>query len=200
MTEVLLFHHAYGLTSGVRGFADELRRAGHTVYLPDLYDGHVVDSLEDGVAYADAIGFDSIIERGVSAAEELPAALVYAGFSLGVLPAQKLAQTRPGALGALLFDACVPLSEFGGSWPEGVGVQIHGMESDAFFAGEGDLEAARALVAANPKAELFLYPGEAHIFADRSLLSFDEGATALLVERVLRFLDDLGSPRDASYA
>jgi hypothetical protein len=83
---------------------------------------------------------------GQAAAGELPSELVYAGFSLGVLPAQMLAQTRPGATGALLFEACVPVSEFGGTWPPEVPVQIHGMDADELFAGEGDLQAARALV------------------------------------------------------
>jgi dienelactone hydrolase len=188
MAEVVLFHHAHGLTSGVRDFADGLRRAGHTVHVPDLYEGRVFDDLEEGVAYARAVGFGTILERGRRAAEELPSALVYAGFSVGVLPAQMLAQTRSGAKGALLFDACVPTSEFGGAWPPGVPVQIHGMDADPSFVDEGDLEAARALVATTPRAELFLYPGNQHLFADNSLPAYDEAAATLLRERVLNFL------------
>lgn len=187
MAEVLLFHHSRGLTSGVRGFADELRRAGHTVHVPDLFEGRLFDSVKEGVDHARGVGFDTIIERGEAAAEGLPADLVYAGFSLGVLPAQKLAQTRAGAKGALLFESCLPPSEFGG-WPRGVPVQIHGMDADPIFAGEGDLDAARALVESTPDAELFLYPGDRHLFADRSLPSYDEQAAALLTERVLAFL------------
>ncbi len=122
------------------------------------------------------------------AAEGLPAELVYAGFSLGVLPAQKLAQTRAGARGALLFYACVPVSEFSPSWPKGVPVQVHGMDTDPIFVGEGDIDAARALVAAADQAELFLYPGDQHYFADSSLPSYDAEASALLIQRVLEFL------------
>lgn len=188
MAEVLVFHHAHGLTSGVRGFAAELRRAGHTVHVPDLYEGRVFDSLDDGAAYAQETGFDTIIGRGRSFAEWLPGEVVYAGFSLGVLPAQLLAQTRPGAKGALLFHACVPVAEFGESWPESVPVQVHGMEADPFFAGEGDLDAARVLTDSAPAAELFLYPGKEHLFADRSLPSYDESAAKLLMERTLGFL------------
>lgn len=188
MAEVLVFHHAHGLTSGVRGFAAELRRAGHTVHVPDLYEGRVFDSLDDGAAYAQETGFDTIIGRGRSFAEWLPGEVVYAGFSLGVLPAQLLAQTRPGAKGALLFHACVPVAEFGESWPENVPVQVHGMEADPFFAGEGDLDAARALTDSAPAAELFLYPGKEHLFADASLPSYDERAAKLLMERALGFL------------
>jgi dienelactone hydrolase len=189
MAEVLLFHHSQGLTSGVRAFAEALRAAGHTVHVPDLYAGRVFADLEAGVAHAQEIGFGVLVERGRAAADELPAALVYAGFSLGVLPAQSLAQTRPGARGALLFHSCVPTSEFGGAWPEEVPVQVHGMEADEFFVDEGDLDAARALVAAAPDAELFLYPGKQHLFVDSSLPSYDEQAAALLTRRVLGFLD-----------
>lgn len=189
MAEVLLFHHAHGLTAGVREFADRLRTAGHTVHVPDLYEGRVFDTLEAGLAYVREAGFGAMFERGRAAAEELPSELVYAGFSLGVMPAQMLAQTRPGAKGALFFHACAPTSEFGGEWPQGVPVQIHGMDADEFFAEEGDLDAARALVEAAPDGELFLYAGKQHLFADRSLPSYDEQAATLLTDRTLEFLD-----------
>src|SRR5205823_14857636 len=179
MAEVLVFHHAHGLTPGVRGFADQLRGAGHTVHVPDLYEGQVFDTLEEGIAYARKVGFNSIDERGRLAAEALPGELVYAGFSLGVPTAQALAQSRPGAKGALLFHACLPPSEFEGAWPRGVPVQIHGMDADPSFAEEGDLDAARAFVASTPDAELFLYPGDQHLFADSSLPSYDAQAASL---------------------
>jgi dienelactone hydrolase len=192
MAEVLLFHHAHGMTAGVRAFADELRRAGHTVHLPDLYQGEVFDTLDEGGAYAQEVGFGEILERGRAAADGLPADLVYAGFSLGVLPAQMLTQTRPGAKGALLFNACVPTTEFGGEWPEGVPVQIHGMDADEFFVGEGDVEAAHAIVESTSGAELFLYPGDRHLFADNSLPSYHETAAAKLTERARAFLANIG--------
>jgi dienelactone hydrolase len=190
MADVLLFHHAQGQTKGFLAFADELRHAGHTVHTPDLYDGRTFDSIEEGLAHVEAIGFETIIERGVRAAEELPAELVYGGFSLGVVPAQLLAQNRPGTRGALLLHACVSTSEFGSGWPAGVPVQIHAMEHDPFFIEEGDIEAARALVEEEEQAELFLYPGELHLFADSSLPSFDADAAALLTRRVIDFLSD----------
>jgi dienelactone hydrolase len=188
MAEVLLFHHAQGQTPGFHAFADELRQAGHTVHTPDFFDGRTFDSIDAGLAYAKEIGFDEVIERGVRAAEGLPAELVYAGFSLGEVAAQKLAQTRPGARGALLFYSCVPVSEFGPTWPAGVPVQIHGMDADPIFVGEGDIDAARALVESTADAELFLYPGDQHYFADSSLPSYDPVAAALLTRRVLDFL------------
>jgi len=188
MAEVLLFHHAQGLTAGLSSFADDLRRAGHTVHTPDLYDGHTFQSLDDGLAYARQTGFEQIQEHGVRAADGLPADLVYAGFSLGAMPAQQLAQTRAGARGALLFHSCVPSSEFGPGWPAAVPVQVHGMDADPFFVQDGDIEAARALVASADHAELFLYPGDQHLFADNSLPSFDAESAALLTRRVLDFL------------
>jgi dienelactone hydrolase len=181
MAEVLLFHHVQGQTPGFHAFADELRQAGHTVHTPDLFDGRTFGSIDEGVAYAESVGFDEIVERGVRAADGLPAELVYAGFSLGVLPAQKLAQTRPGAKGALLFHSCVPASAFG-AWPTGLPVQIHGMDADPYFVGEGDVDAARELAATTRgAAELFL-------FADASVPDYDEEAAKLLTERVLAFL------------
>lgn len=188
MAEVVLFHHAQGLTPGIIAFADQLRAAGHTVHTPDLFDGHTFDTLEEGLGYAGKVGFGAVTDRGVRAAEGLRAEVVYAGFSLGVVAAQQLAQTRAGARGALLFHSCIPVSEFGSSWPDGVPVQVHGMDADSFFVDDGDLAAARALVEEAADAELFLYPGEQHLFADSSLSSYDAGASALLTERVLDFL------------
>jgi len=188
MAEILLFHHAQGQTEGFLAFADDLRAAEHTVHTPDLYDGKTFTDLDEGVGYAKQVGFDTIAERGRAAAEGLPNELVYGGFSLGVMPAQMLAQARPGAKGALLFSAAFPPSEFG-SWPEGVPAQIHMMENDEWAL--EDLPAARELVDLTEGVELFLYPGDKHLFADSSLADYDEGAATLLKERVFRFLDDV---------
>ncbi|WP_157008838.1 dienelactone hydrolase family protein [Agromyces laixinhei] len=192
MSEVLLFHHALGPNEGLRAFADELRRAGHTVHSPDLFEGRTFATIDDGVAYADEVGWGEIMTRGDRAAEALTNDLVYLGFSLGVVPAQKLAQTRPGARGALFVSSCLPVAEFGG-WPAGVPAQIHGMDADPIFIGEGDLDAARELVSSADDAELFLYPGDQHYFADSSLPSYDAGATELLTQHVLGFLARAGA-------
>lgn len=185
MADVLLFHHIQGLTDGVRAFADAMRQDGHTVHAPDLFDGQTFGSIDDGFAYARASGFDVLEERGTAAADDLGPGLVYAGFSFGVTIAQRLAQTRPGARGALLMYSCLPVSEFGQAWPERVPVQIHGKEDDEFFA--EDLPAARELVQ-SAAAELFIYPGTQHLFADSSLPAYDPTATALLMDRVRGFL------------
>jgi len=188
MTETLLFHHAQGQTPGFLALADELRAAGHVVHTPDLYDGKTFAELDEGVGYAREVGFETILERGIVAAESLPTELVYVGLSLGVMPAQKLAQTRPGANGAVLLHAALPPSEFGGAWPPAVPLEIHLMEDDE-FALEGDLDAARELDKTVENAELFLYPGDRHLFADSSLPDYDEAAARLLTERVLAFLE-----------
>jgi dienelactone hydrolase len=189
MANVVLFHHVQGLTPGVEHFADQLRASGHSVLTPDLFEGRTFSSIEPGLEYVRDIGFDTVLERGRLAGESAPADSVYAGFSLGVMPAQCLAQTRPGARGALLYHSCLPVSEFG-TWPDGVPVQIHSMDADPFFVEEGDIEAARELVASVEGAELFLYPGAEHLFADDSLASYDEAAAALLLERTLAFLEE----------
>jgi len=186
MAEILLFHHAQGRTPGVLAFADDLRVGGHVVHTPDLYDGAPFSDLDEGVGYAREVGFATIGERGRLAADGLPSELVYAGFSLGAMPAQMLAQTRQGASGALLFSAAFPASEFGGPWPPGVPLQIHMMEGDEWAA--EDLPAARELVETIDGAELFLYPGDRHLFADNSLPDYDESAATLLKRHVLAFL------------
>jgi dienelactone hydrolase len=186
MAEVLLYHHIQGLTDGVRAFADGLRQAGHTVHTPDLFEGRMFGSIEEGFGFARDTGLDAIDERGAAAADELGPELVYAGFSFGVTIAQQLAQTRPGARGALLMCSCIPVAEFGDAWPEGVPVQIHGKEGDEFF--DEDLPAARELAGSAVSAELFVYPGDQHLFADSSLDAYDPEASALLMERVRAFL------------
>ena len=192
MAEVVLFHHVQGLTDGVRAFAEQLSAGGHIVHTPDLFDGQRPATIDDGIALTQGIGDEVLGERADRAVAGLPEGLVYAGFSYGVMLAQRFAQTRPGARGALLYESCIPVTgEWAfGPWPAGGPVQIHGMDKDPFFALEGDLDAARELVeTVGPDvAELFLYPGDRHLFADSSLPSYDAEATALLMDRVLAFL------------
>lgn len=190
MATVLLFHHLQGLTPGVVAFADRLREAGHTVHTPDLFGGRTFANIEEGAAFTQSEDAPDVDALADAAAAGLPADLVYVGFSFGVMPAQRLAQTRPGAVGAVLCESCVPVTgdwAFG-PWPQGVPVQIHGMDADPFFAGEGDIDAARELVSLVPDAELFVYPGSVHLFADSSLPQYDSGAASLLTSRVLELL------------
>ena len=195
MAEVVLFHHVQGLTDGVRAFAEELRIGGHTVHTPDLFDGELPATIDDGLALVDSIGGETLRGRINEAVAGLPQGLVYAGFSYGGGAAQRLAQTRPGARGALLYEAFVSLTaEWAfGPWPDGLRVQVHGMDKDPFFALEGDLDAARELAETiGPQlAEVFTYPGDGHLFTDSSLPSYDPAATALVLGRSREFLDRL---------
>jgi len=186
MAEVVLYHHTQGLTDGVHAFAEELRADGHVVHTPDLFNGRTFGTIEEGLAFARSVGADVVEERGLSAAADLGDRLVYAGFSSGVTVAQRLAQTRPGARGALLMYLCLPVSEYGSGWPSGVPAQIHGKEGDEFF--DEDLPAARELAESSSEVELFTYPGDQHLFADSSLDAYDPIAAALLLERVRSFL------------
>ena len=196
MAEVVLFHHVQGLTDGVRAFAEELRAGGHTVHTPDLFEGELPATVEDGIAHVQKVGEKVLGERADRVVAELPAGLVYGGYSWGGATAQRLAQTRPGARGALLYETCLPITGDWaiGPWPDGLPVQIHGMDHDPFFAEEGDLDSARELVATiGPElGELFLYPGDRHLFTDSSLPSYDADATALVLQRSREFLDRRG--------
>jgi dienelactone hydrolase len=184
VAEVVVFHHALGLTDAVRRFAADLGDAGHSVHTPDLYDGRTFDTIESGMAYSEELGGPmGIVERGRAAVDSLPNEAFYVGFSLGVLPAQSLAQTRPGAHGAVLCYSALPLGEWGdnwpATWPAGVRLQLHILEDDE------DLEIAQTLGATVPAAELFVYGGTEHYFAEH-----DEEAASLLTRRVLAFLDE----------
>jgi len=186
---VMMFHHIQGLTPGMRRLADTIRAAGHDVRTPDLYDGRLFDTIEEGAAFRKS-GEVDVDARADEAAEQLSDGLVFVGISSGVMQAQRLAQTRSGARGAVLIESAIPVTgEWAfGPWPDGVPVQIHGADADEFFAGEGDIDAAREIVETVPDAELFLYPGDQHLFEDDSLPSYDPEATALLTQRVLAFL------------
>jgi dienelactone hydrolase len=196
MAEVVLFHHVQGLTEGMLAFADALRSGGHTVHAPDLFEGALPATVQDGIAHANELGEKTLAERADRVVADLPAGLVFAGFSLGAATAQRYAQTRPGARGALLYEACLPLTGDWaiGPWPAGVPVQIHGMGADPFFALGGDLDAARELVASiGPElGELFTYPGDRHLFTDSSLPSYDREATESVLQRSREFLARLG--------
>lgn len=191
MTRVVLFHHVQGLTPGVLDLAERLRAGGHEVTTPDLFDGVLPGTLEEGMAHVGTLDDDEQEARAAAAVGAGP--VVLAGISIGVMHAQRLAVARPDVLGVLLYEACLPLTgEWGvGPWREGVAVQVHGMDDDPFFAHEGDLDAARELVAATD-GELFTYPGSRHLFVDSSLPSYDEAATSLVLERSSAFLDRVG--------
>jgi dienelactone hydrolase len=182
VAEVVVFHHALGLTKPVSRFASALRDAGHTAHTPDLFDGRTFLAIEDGIAHSEAIGGPmAIVDRARAAVQSLPSEVVYVGFSLGVLSAQSLAQTRAGARAAVLCYSALPLGQWGdnwpATWPEGVRLQMHILEGDE------DFEIANGLATTVSGAELFVYTGTEHYFAEH-----DDGAAGILTERVLDLL------------
>lgn len=193
MATIVLFHHVQGLTPGVQAMAAELRAAGHTVHAIDLYAGKLPKDFEAGMRMANKLSEDKIQERVEKLFSKLPEELVYIGTSWGAALAQQCAQQRQGAVAAVLLESFVGLdAEWSfGPWPEDVPVQIHGMDEDPFFAKEGDLESAQNFVAGQGKdlAQLFTYPGNKHLFTDSSLRSHDPEARALVMERVIKFLE-----------
>ncbi|WJY28298.1 dienelactone hydrolase family protein [Sporosarcina trichiuri] len=188
MADVLLFHHVLGRTEGILHLAEQLQQAGHAVHTPDLFEGRTFETIDEGFAYVKETGYDTLTERAGQAADGLPEAVVYAGYSLGVMAAQQLAQTKSNARGALFIASCAPAEEFGSPWPAELPVQVHGTKGDHFFADEEDLEAAQKITEASDSGELFLYPGDQHFFADNSQPGYDADATAQMVERMLSFL------------
>lgn len=184
MIDVIVYHHALGVTAGVQAFADRLIAAGHRVMVPDLYEGETFATVDEGVEHAEAVGFDTIIDRGVAAATATDGRFAVVGFSLGVLPAQNLAQTHRRAAGAVLCHAAIPLGTFADSWPEGVALQLHNAPDD----GWGDFAEAEALAAAVPGAELFAYETSAHLAADSSTDDYNADIAEQIIGRTLALL------------
>jgi hypothetical protein len=150
------------------------------------YAGWIYQRLEAKFGADDVFMDVDAIPLGVDFVEYLEAAF---GISLGVLPAQKLAQTRPGARGAVLISGAVPSSQFGGAWPHGVPLQIHMMDADTLVIEDGDLDVARRLADTVDGVQLYLYPGDRHLFIDSSLPDYDQTATELVTDRITALVD-----------
>lgn len=194
MAEVVLFHSALGLRPGVVAAADVLRSAGHTVHTPDYYDGETFESLDEGVRKRDALGYAEIAQRAQVAVAGLPAELVYAGFSLGVAPAELLAATRPGARGAVLMHGALAVEDLQGfgveRWPAGVPVGVHHAAGDPWVDAEGEVAAlGEGVRGVGAGFEAYEYPGSGHLFADPDLPEHDPASSDLMWRRVLGFLD-----------
>jgi len=197
MAEIVLFHSALGLRPGVTAAAYRLRAAGHTVHVPDYYDGEVFDDLDEGLRKCDALGYAEIVRRAREAVAELPAGLIFAGFSLGAVPAELLAASRPGARGALLIHSAIPveaLGEFGVErWPEGVPVQVHYADDDPWVEAEEVEALGDAVGRAGAAFEEHTYPGSGHLFADPDLPEYDRASSEAMWRRAIIFLDRAGA-------
>lgn len=197
MAQLLLLHHALGLTHSVRRLAAAWRDAGHDVHTPDLYDGHVFGTIPEGVAYAQSQGFSAVAAKGEDAASDLSPGFVVCGLSLGVMPAMRLGVSNDAVSGVVAVGSCVPPSFLEAPWPRDVPLRIIASRDDPFFRDEGDLEAAQELVATAANARLKLMPGAEHLFMEaKDPLS--RAATERLYEVVLRLLEKADSSQPES--
>ncbi|WP_062290269.1 dienelactone hydrolase family protein [Demequina phytophila] len=187
MVEVILFHHAGGLTDGVLAFASALRDAGHTVHTPDLFEGHRFDDVADGVAFAQSHPPGTMARRAAEAIADLPTHAVYGGMSMGAARAAESVLERPGARGAFFLYGAIAPSWWDAEWPAGVPSQAHVNAGDPWR----EVEAEEEYVAAVPDGELFVYEGRGHLFAEPGHPDHDADSAAMALDRVLALLGEL---------
>lgn len=190
MSRVVLFHSVQGLRPAVLQGAERLRAAGHEVRTPELYgDGRTFDSIEAALPSRDEIGIPDLMERAQAAVADLPADVVYAGFSMGAAAAEYLALTRPGARGLVLVHGAVPPAAIGVErWPGDLPVALHHAQDDPWVSAEEREPLLDAAGLAGAEVESFAYPGSGHLFDDPGMPEFDPASAELLWERVIACL------------
>lgn len=201
MAEVLLLHSVLGIRPGIVEAADRLRAAGHVVHVPDLFEGEApLDSYEEAAARMARIGVPVVVGRARAAAEPFGPNLVYAGFSLGAALATGLAARRPGARGALLLSGAPNPAAVGATaWPAGVPAQIHMALGDDGRNQAWIDELAAFVRASGSTCDVFDYPADGHLFADRGLpAEYDAASAELMWGRVLEFLARLDAAEKGS--
>lgn len=170
MTTVILFHSVYGLRAFERGVAERLTVAGHEVFTPDLYEGRVASSIEEGFALKEEIGWSTLCERAERAVADLPADAVLGGFSMGAAVAASLWPKRPETAGILFLHS---IAEIPANARRGLPVQVHLADPDIFEPAD-EVAAWRADAERTPVAlEVFIYPGAGHIYTDATLVDYD---------------------------
>jgi len=162
--------------------------------MPDLFDGRTFENVETGVEHAQSIGFDNIVERGFEAGRNMPGSYVVVGFSLGVMPAQRLAQQDPRVGGAVLCHAIVPVDHFGDGWPEPLPLDIHMSDDDPWC--EEDGVVAREVAASVPGVRLYRYRGSGHLIADSSSPDHEVEQGNLVIDRIVDFVERRASTID----
>lgn len=185
MTTIVLFHHVLGLTPDVVAFANDLRAAGHQVVTPDLFDGSTFTDLQAGLRHVGDMGDATLLERAEQACADLPSDVVYAGFSLGVVAAQHLLHTRPGARGAVFLHSFIAPGQLAGQWPGECPVHVFAMDHDPFFVEDGDLAAAQAWGAEHDNLHIHLYPGHGHLFLEATLPDHDPQVAAQVTDDIV---------------
>lgn len=187
MATIVLFHHAGGRTPGVLALARRFEEAGHTVVVPDYFDGITFTTMDEALAHLDDVSMPALFERAEKSIETLEQPFVVAGISLGAALAQHLAHTNTRVQGLVSLEGFIDPQFLAGSLPQSLPITTHGRTDDRFFA--EDLPAAQAVAASHPATDLYLYEGSGHLFTDSSWDTYDAAQTELVVERVLAFLD-----------
>ncbi|MCF6523047.1 dienelactone hydrolase family protein [Streptomyces sp. JJ36] len=195
MATVVLFHSAYGLRPAVQQAADRMREAGHTVHVPDLYEGRSAGTVEEGMALHDEIGRDELLMRAITAtAPHSEHGLVYAGLSLGGAVAQTLALGDTRARGLLLFHGTSDIAE--DASVDELPVQLHVADPDPFEPHDWLNAWYLRMQRAGAEVEVHRYPGAGHLYTDPGLDDHDAEAAELTWRTALGFLDEL-TPRGA---
>lgn len=192
MAQIILFHHALGLTDGVRALAEQIAAGGHQVHTPDLFDGAVFGTPREGLAHVETLGgFDTIAMEGMRVAAQFPQASVVAGISMGVVPARKAAQTVPAFRACIDMSGFVPLNAFAPLWQPHTALQVHLASRDPWVT-EEDLPLARSLAASDDQPDaptvLFEYDTDEHLFMDSSVTGYDAALTETMVRRIHELL------------
>jgi len=187
MAEILLFHHAYGLTDGLRALAARLIAEGHTVHCPDCYAGVTFRNIDDGVKHLQRIGHDAVEEVARRSAREFRNADVVMGFGLGAMQAQLLAQDLRRIRGCLLMGGAFTPSALGGMWRSNTSLEIHLSDPDEWVQ-PAELE---GLLYHAPHANVYRYTNKGHLFIDECSRDYDADAADLFEERLETWLADL---------
>ncbi|MEW2156725.1 dienelactone hydrolase family protein [Streptomyces sp. NPDC007189] len=187
---IMLFHSAYGLRPAVRDAADRLRRAGHEVWTPDLFEGRTFDTVEEGMEFNESVGKEELLKRAVlAAAPYSDRGLVYAGFSLGASVAQTLALGDDKARGLLLLHGTSDIAPNAST--DGLPVQLHVAEPDPFETDDWLTAWYLQMGRAGADVEVYRYPAAGHLYTDPGLPDYDREAAEATWRVALGFLDAL---------
>ncbi|KPC81399.1 MULTISPECIES: dienelactone hydrolase family protein [Streptomyces] len=187
---IMLFHSTCGLRPAVHASAERLRAAGHEVRVPDLFEGHTFETVEDGMAFKEQLGKDELLKRAVlAAAPYSDQGLVYAGFSFGASVAQTLALGDAKARGLLLLHGTSDIAE--NASVDELPVQLHVADPDPFESHDWLTSWYLQMQRTGADVEVYRYPGAGHLFTDPDLPDFDQAAAELAWKVAIGFLATL---------
>ncbi|AXE82711.1 dienelactone hydrolase family protein [Streptomyces atratus] len=187
---IMLFHSTYGLRPAVHAAAHRLRAAGHEVQVPDLFEGHTFETVEEGMAFKEEVGKDELLRRAVlAAAPYSDRGLVYAGFSFGASTAQTLALGDEKARGLLLFHGTSDIAE--NATVDELPVQLHVADPDPFETHDWLNSWYLQMQRTGADVEVYRYPGAGHLFTDPELPDHDAASAELAWKVALGFLATL---------